>query len=191
MNTLTTAASQCYGKNVTAKGLQNIINSGHLSVLEHCVASFEVKCSVRVLGQLTRHRHLNFTVKSTRGADFGFDDIMVPEELDGEDNAFWRERYDMTTAYLINEYKQAQTDGISKQTAAYLLPQGLLTKMVVTGNFRAWFEYLPKRQCKRALPEHYELAEDIGIILATEIPEVFNRNFMKCGDCTESGCDFK
>ena len=35
--------------------------------------------------------------------------------------------------------------GAAEQDAAYWLPQGAMTDIVVTGNFRAWYEYLPKR----------------------------------------------
>lgn len=67
MALLECACKQPYGKDVTEKSIKKIIESGHLSVLEHCYASFLVTCSVRVLGQLTRHRHLSFTCKSARG----------------------------------------------------------------------------------------------------------------------------
>ena len=127
---LLTACSKPYGNNVTMKGLESIIKSGHLSVLEHCYASFDVTCSCRVLGQITRHN------------------------------------------------------------LAYLLPQGTMTNMVVTGNFRAWYEYLPKRLCKRAMPEHRKVAEAIQESLAIYVPEVFDRNFLNCENCTEKGCDF-
>ena len=51
------ACSKPYGKDVSLKGLKHIIEAGHLSVLEHCYASCEVKCSVRVLGQLPQRGH--------------------------------------------------------------------------------------------------------------------------------------
>ena len=43
MELLKTACSQPYGKDVTDKSVKKIIESGHLSVLEHCYASFLVK----------------------------------------------------------------------------------------------------------------------------------------------------
>lgn len=76
MELLKAACGKPYGNDVSEKGIKAIIESGHLSVLEHCYASFEVNCSVRVLGQLTRHRHLSFTVKSARGSKF--DALLVP-----------------------------------------------------------------------------------------------------------------
>lgn len=185
MEVLKTACSQPYGKDVTEKSIKKIIESGHLSVLEHCYASFLVKCSVRVLGQLTRHRHLSFTCKSARGSKF--DTLEIPHC----DFATDVDTLDYLSKVALNPYKLALEQGIKEEAAAYLLPQGACTSIVVTGNFRAWFEYLPKRLCKRAMPEHRELADKIHKELATAVPEIFDRGFMNCANCTERSCDFK
>lgn len=181
MELLKTACSKPYGNDVSNKGIQHIINSGHLSVLEHCYASFEVECSVRVLGQLTRHRHLSFTCKSARGSTFN------TMEFPPTSPAVLRE---LSSAALV-PYNSALEAGVKEEDAAYLLPQGARTSIVVTGNFRAWYEYLPKRLCKRAMPEHRELAELIHQELAKAAPEIFDRTFLNCSNCTESSCEFK
>lgn len=181
MELLKLACSKPYGNDVSDKGIQHIINSGHLSVLEHCYASFEVECSVRVLGQLTRHRHMSFTCKSARGSKF---DVL---ELPHGDFAVFK---DLSGVVMI-PYQKALEEGVPEQDAAYLLPQGVRTSIVVTGNFRAWFEYLPKRLCRRAMPEHRELAEQIHKELAKAVPEVFDRGFMNCLNCNERSCEFK
>ena len=181
MELLKLACSKPYGNDVSDKGIQHIIDSGHLSVLEHCYASFEVECSVRVLGQLTRHRHLSFTCKSARGSKF---DVL---ELPHGDFAVFK---DLSGVVMI-PYQKALEEGVPEQDAAYLLPQGVRTSIVVTGNFRAWFEYLPKRLCRRAMPEHRELAEQIHKELAKAVPEVFDRGFMNCLNCNERSCEFK
>lgn len=181
MELLKLACSKPYGNDVSDKGIQHIINSGHLSVLEHCYASFEVECSVRVLGQLTRHRHLSFTCKSARGSKF---DVL---ELPHGDFAVFK---DLSGVAMI-PYQKALEEGVPEQDAAYLLPQGVRTSIVVTGNFRAWFEYLPKRLCRRAMPEHRELAKQIHKELAKAVPEVFDRGFMNCLNCNERSCEFK
>jgi thymidylate synthase (FAD) len=181
MELLKTACSQPYGKDVSDVGVGNIIKSGHLSVLEHCYASFLVKCSARVLGQLTRHRHLSFTVKSARGSVFN--------EMEMPQNGYVFFTSAASDALMI-PYKKAIENGVPEQDAAYLLPQGIQTSLVVTGNFRAWYEYLPKRMCKRAMPEHRELAQIIQKRLADAAPEIFDRNFMNCADCKEQSCTF-
>lgn len=185
MELLKTACSKPYGKDVSEKGIQSIINSGHLSILEHCYASFEVECSVRVLGQLTRHRHLSFTCKSARGSIF---DTLETPHFDFKTDAA---TYDYLKSIALEPYKLALEAGMKEEAAAYLLPQGIRTSIVVTGNFRAWFEYLPKRLCKRAMPEHRELASKIQQALAEAAPEIFKRKFMNCDNCTESSCEFK
>ncbi len=194
------ACSKPYGRNVSMKTINDhIIAAGHLSVLEHCYASFEVECSVAVLGQLTRHRHLSFTCQSARGCEF--DEMVLPAFIFEE----VKRRYDkdVTEAEkeemrkeaaqeLLAPYKEALAEGFPQQDARYFLPQGIKTKIVVTGNFRAWYEYLPKRLCKRAMPEHRELAEAILEELKKAAPEIFDRNFMNCGvSCKEKGCAFK
>lgn len=173
------ACSKPYGKSISDKALDNIIKSGHLSVLEHATASFEIKCSQRVLGQITRHRHLSFTCKSARGSQFTH--WVDPKTL---------EAVEMDREYQCRAYNSVK-DLLSEEEAAYSLPQGVETEFVVTGNFRAWFEYLPKRLCKRAMPEHRIIAEAIRAILASHCPLVFNRNFMNCNNCNERSCSFK
>lgn len=181
MELLKTACSQPYGKDVTDKSVKKIIESGHLSVLEHCYASFLVKCSVRVLGQLTRHRHLSFTVKSARGSQF---DTFV--------NPITFERGPLDDVSAGIDYVNAIVfENATEEQAAYYLPQGVETSMVVTGNFRAWYEYLPKRVCRRAMPEHRKLAELIHQELAKAAPEIFDRTFLNCINCIESSCEFK
>ena len=185
MELLKAACGKPYGNEVSEKGIKAIIKSGHLSVLEHCYASFEVKCSVRVLGQLTRHRHLSFTVKSARGSKF--DKLVIPYGMLGK----LKDNGALIVDAAFEAYNTALQNGVSEQDAAYLLPQGVETEMVVTGNFRAWFEYLPKRLCKRAMPEHNRVAARILELLQDNAPEVFERNFLNCANCKEKSCDFK
>ena len=46
---LKTAAGECYQKEATDKVIDHIVKAGHLSVLEHCYANFEVTCSITTL----------------------------------------------------------------------------------------------------------------------------------------------
>ena len=54
---LKTAAGECYQKEATDKVIDHIVKAGHLSVLEHCYATFEVTCSITTLMQLTFEFH--------------------------------------------------------------------------------------------------------------------------------------
>lgn len=177
MEVLKTAAGMCYQKDATDAVLKHIIDAGHLSVLEHCYATFKVKCSIVTLMQLTRHRHLSFTCQSSRVTKLK--SFYVPDN-DMDDY--------LEESMMI--YKQCIRDGHSREEAAYTLPKGAEYNLVVTGNFRAWFEYLPKRLCKRASKEHQELAHLIADQLYLKCPEVFGEVNLNCEHCKEKGCSF-
>ena len=179
MEILKIAAGQCYQKEANDKVIEHIVEAGHLSVLEHCYATFEVTCSLAVLLQLTRHRHLSFTVQSSRGSELtGF--------------------YECGNEYVdnLNEiamacyHKVSQVKSAPQEVLQYMLPKAVEYKMVITGNFRAWFEYLPKRLCKRASKEHRDLAMHILQILHLICPEVFLKCRTPCATCKEKGCSF-
>lgn len=186
MKILLGAIAQCHGKPANARVLESVIQSNHLSILEHVSATFEIQCSLAVLGQITRHRHLSFTVKSTRVAEF--DDYYVPEDILGTANGYY---FGKSMEYAMGEYRGLIELGVSRESAAYLLPKATMTSMYVSGNLRAWFEYLPHRLCSRALPEHSVIAERIASELILAIPEIFNRELKRCNrGCTEKSCKF-
>nr|DAS17511.1 MAG TPA: Thymidylate synthase complementing protein [Caudoviricetes sp.] len=178
MTLLKTAASQCYQKEATDATIKHIIEAGHLSVLEHAYASFSVECSLTVLLQLTRHRHLSFTVQSSRGtllSDLTETGILMADRQNKE---------------TLRLYHTLADEGYRKDELAYMLPKGIKYRLIVTGNFRAWYEYLPKRLCKRATREHRELAESIHSRLCVLCPEVFVRVHKPCDTCKERSCAF-
>ena len=186
MDIILGAISQCHGKPASPKVLESVISSGHLSVLEHAMATFEIQCSLAVLGQITRHRHLSPTVKSTRVAEFG--EFYVPGDVGGTVNGYY---FGKSMEYSMCEYRDLIARGVSRESAAYLLPKATMTSMYVSGNLRAWLEYLPHRLCSRALPEHRLIAERIASELTLAIPEVFNRELKRCNrGCVEKSCKF-
>ena len=180
MSLLKRAAGQCYQKEASDAVIQHIIKAGHLSVLEHCYATFEVTCSITTLLQLTRHRHFSFTVQSSRGSE-----LMSVYET-GDD------LIDHMTEYMMEVYHDKVAEGDrKKEDLAYMLPKAAEYKLIITGNFRAWFEYLPKRLCKRASKEHQELAQKIYQELVMACPQVFGNVKPNCKSCKEKGCSYE
>lgn len=178
MTLLKHAASQCYQKEATDATIKHILDAGHLSVLEHAYASFEITCSLTVLLQLTRHRHLSFTVQSSRGTLLS--DLYETGLL----------QLDNQNKRTLQLYHSLADEGYQKDYLAYILPKGITYRLVVTGNFRAWYEYLPKRLCMRATAEHRVLAEMLHNRLCLLCPEVFVRVRRPCDTCTERSCAF-
>ena len=79
---------------------------------------------------------------------------------------------------------------VSKEDIAYILPKGAVYELFITGNLRAWYEYLPKRMCKRAQKEHREIAMQIKEMLAKVYPNIFEGVTAPCDHCKEEGCSF-
>lgn len=180
MTLLKRAAGKCYQKEASDAVIRHIIKAGHLSVLEHCYATFEVTCSITTLLQLTRHRHFSPTVQSSRGSEltsvYNTGDLLI----------------DHMTNYMMTIYhNNVQSGAYKKEDLAYMLPKAAEYKLIITGNFRAWFEYLPKRLCKRASKEHRELAQQIYQALVAACPQVFGNVKPNCKSCNEKRCSFE
>jgi thymidylate synthase (FAD) len=134
--------------------LKNILNQGHFSVLEHSSVSFLVRgVSRALLAELTRHRHLSFSVVSQRYVDYSDTKPVLPPAIEA-DSAGWC-RSDLEHAY--DEAIQAYNDIVealmekglkrkqAREAARAVLPNAAPVDMVVTGNLRAWRDVLGKR----------------------------------------------
>lgn len=188
------AMSKCYSSNTTEKSLINACKAGHLSLLEHAYATFDIEMSQKCLAQITRHRQLSFTVKSTRGTDFSDGGYFDSQEHDWGDIPHHTVVADCINKIIekqIQEYQLLIQDGIPYQIAAYVLPLATNVTMTVTGNLRAWLEYLPKRLCKRASREHQAIAREIFRQLNKAYPNLFTLEILgMCEGCKETSCDF-
>lgn len=168
------AAAVCHNKKdkVSLVMLKKIIEAGHLSILEHISCTFMLTCSRKVLAQITRHRHLSFTVQSSRVS-----------ELNAVYEPFKKDPF---AHKLMDVYHHLA--GQDTELASYFMPEMAMCCMVVTGNLRTWLEMLPKRLCKRALPEFRDIAKEIASILMDTYP--FLNITAPCKYCNEWGCDF-
>lgn len=182
MELLKRVIAVCHNKETVSDNVvQHVIDSGHLSVLEHLSATFEINISRKVLAEITRHRMLSFTVQSSRACRLTekYDDFKHPMVRQGIENA-------------MSAYRQALACDVPYDEASYLLPEGAMCRIFVTGNFRAFLEFLPKRTCRRAVKEFQSVAKQMWYQLSAVAPEIFTKErMMNCKKCTEKGCDFK
>jgi thymidylate synthase (FAD) len=132
--------------------LANILRQGHYSVLEHSSVTFLVRgVSRALLAELTRHRHLSFSVVSQRYVNYAGTDPVIPPALADRPQA----RYILETAYLdaLADYEnlthRLEAQGLkrkeAREAARAVLPNAAPVDMVVTGNLRAWRDVLGKR----------------------------------------------
>lgn len=132
--------------------LKNIIDQGHFSVLEHSSVSFLVRgVSRALLAELTRHRHLSFSVVSQRYVDYSETEPVIPPAVDksslaadGIENA-----YQYALAVYEDLVEHLQEKGFkrkqAREAARAVLPNAAPVDMVVTGNLRALRDMLQKR----------------------------------------------
>jgi thymidylate synthase (FAD) len=131
--------------------LKNILGQGHYSVLEHSSVTFLVRgVSRALLTELTRHRHLSFSVVSQRYVRYDDTEPVIPPAAEGTPaETAIKNAYAGTLRvyeYLVEDltargFKRKE----AREAARSVLPNAAPVDMVVTGNLRAWRDVLGKR----------------------------------------------
>lgn len=162
-------------KTATNQGyLKNIIEKQHFSVLEHASVSFYIEdVSIALTRELIRHRHFSFSEMSTRYVDM--DDYSYAK------SAYRPAHYNMPNRLVHTRYQSViedmEGDGYTgkslRELARYVIPLGWETKIVVTGNHRAWREVIQKRNNPHAFAEFQELAKELLRQLKTIAPNTY------------------
>src|SRR3954463_6410593 len=144
--------------------LAHIIEVGHLSVLEHGSVTFYLTGISRSLThELIRHRHFSYSQLSQRYVPERDAAMVEPDVIasDPELHAKFVAATEATlTAYaeLLTglEAKFADVESPTarrkqaRQAARAILPNATETRIVVTGNYRAWRHFIAKRANEHA-----------------------------------------
>lgn len=148
--------------------IANILDHQHYSVLEHASVTFYLQgVSRALLAELTRHRHLSFSVLSQRFVDESDAEFVIPPALRDDDlaHAFLNEFAETTSNAYLRLVERLTEKGLprkqAREAARCVLPNMTETKIVVTGNHRAWREVIAKRNNPHADAEIHELAEEL------------------------------
>lgn len=173
--------------------VKNCLSVGHYSVLEHASITFNVGGFPHdVVSQITRHRHLSFSVQSGRYTSKRFseysDNDLVIEDLvyirpvgvysDREAPLYnfteeWRNQHLSRAMREVYEYGVDLERGMAPEHGRQLLPYGVRQNFVVTGNLRAWFHFLQLRDKKDSQLEIQALAVLVGEHIKMWAPEVY------------------
>lgn len=149
--------------------LANILRQGHESVLEHASATFYIEGVSRALThELIRHRHLSYSQLSQRFVNEGDSSVVYPPAVQGDPEAervlrnvdqYTKEAYEILVKHLqqTKGYPRKQ----AREAARAALPNMTETKIVVTGNHRAWRDVLKKRNTDAADAEIREVSQMI------------------------------
>lgn len=174
------------GRN-NAEYIANIIEMAHFSVLEHATATFWITGISRSCShELVRHRMLSFSQESQRYVSAEELRFVVPPAVIGDRMAEENFLSDLTVAmgrygWMLDllEHKYAGIEDrterrkVIREAARSLLPNAAETRMVVTGNLRAWRHVLHMRGAAGAEREIRRLAVVLCELLKEAFPAVF------------------
>ncbi len=140
------------------KVLTTILESGHLSTLEHASYTFAIDGVSRALThQLVRHRLASFNQQSQRYVKFS-DGLETIKPLSIAENEEANQLFDEMVSKTVEAYQAFLDAGIPAEDARYILPNAAETKIVVTMNIRELLHFFSLRCCNRAQWEIRELA---------------------------------
>ncbi|MGI9460856.1 MAG: FAD-dependent thymidylate synthase [Pirellulales bacterium] len=171
---------------------------GHWSVFEQGALTMEVVTPLAISIQLLRHRSFCFQQFSGRYQDqralmemtHGLEAVgdlfylppvlrtqdpknrqnSIPQELGKETSVMWGA---MEDAYVQakKSYDKLIEHGVAKEVARFVLPQGVYTRLYVTGNARSFIHYCNVRDdAGVAQFEHVELAQAIRTVFTEQCP---------------------
>ena len=190
----------------TAEKLVNyLVKHKHWSPLEMANCVVEVEVPRDIARQLLRHRSFSFQEFSQRYADVAAlgDSFVIREarmqdtknrqnslKIDStiysiNDNGdetsitiqdWWEKEQQYILNIIKNSYKRAIDQGIAKECARVILPEGLtMSRLYVNGTIRSWCHYLDVRTEEGVTQlEHVELARLIAQAITEAFPQITN-----------------
>ena len=173
--------------------IKYLIKHKHWSPLEMVSACIEVETTRDIARQLLRHRSFSFQEFSQRYADptAELDDAFVLREarlqdtknrqnsveLDMSDEkqkllAYDWERAQKRVLYAVKkEYEWAIKNGIAKEQARAVLPEGLtVSRLYMNGTLRSWIHFIELRSANGTQKEHQEVARECAKVIAEVFP---------------------
>jgi thymidylate synthase (FAD) len=190
------AARTCYKSENLIKSenteafIRKILDSEHLSVIEHCYMRVRFITERGVTHELVRHRLFSFSQESTRYCNYSKDKFgneltfILPvrfkefyKKINVQDNNMSSKFYNWYDSCVEaeNRYFNALKLGDSPQEARDILPHSIKTEIIVTGNFREWLHFFKLRTTSKAHPQIRELAANLLNEVKTKVPIIFER----------------
>ena len=173
------------------KLIRYLIKHQHWSPLEMVSACLEIEVTRDIARQILRHRSFSFQEFSQRYAvaDLGWElketrlqdtknrqnsieiagDNLIEQNLMEQ----WRWKQESVIASAQSSYEWAIKNGIAKEQARAVLPEGLtLSRLYMQGTLRSWLHYIELRSGPETQKEHREVAVSCAKALESIFPMV-------------------
>lgn len=170
------------------KLISYLMGHKHWSPFEMACACIEINTTRDIARQILRHRSFHFQEFSQRYANINSAKPIYREARlsdpknrqnsikfkGGQLHGDWADSQEHVFLTALKHYNLAIEQGIAKEVARALLPEGLTpTKMYMQGTIRDWLHYISIRTGVETQYEHRVIAEEIRAILEQACPQIF------------------
>ncbi len=168
------------------KLIRYLIKHAHWSPLEMVSMCLEIETTRDIARQMLRHRSFSFQEFSQRYADptkeldFVIREARLQDEknrqnsIETEDNLLqieWERAQKRVLFAAKREYEWAIKNGIAKEQARAVLPEGLtVSRLYMNGTLRSWIHYIQLRSANGTQKEHMEIARKCAEVIAKVFP---------------------
>lgn len=182
-----------FNTETSEKLIKYLVKHQHWSPLEMVSACIEVVTTRDIARQILRHRSFSFQEFSQRYADptAELSEAFVLREARFQDtknrqNSIDADMTDETQRMLAieweraqkrvlfaveKEYKWAIANGIAKEQARAVLPEGLtVSRMYMNGTLRSWIHFITVRSGNGTQKEHMLIAREVAKVIAEIFP---------------------
>jgi thymidylate synthase (FAD) len=173
-------------KETADKLIKYLIENSHFSPFEMANVCLEIETTRDIARQILRHRSFSFQEFSQRYADpvkdldFEYRDCRL-QDLKNRQNSIEGADSDLQYAWYVAQreliekaretYKWAIDNGIAKEVARAVLPEGLTkSRMYMNGTLRSWIHYIELRCANGTQKEHMEIAKACAEVIAKIFP---------------------
>jgi thymidylate synthase (FAD) len=171
-----------------SKLLSYCIKHNHWSVFEQSTMTLEIETNRGIAAQILRHRSFTFQEFSQRYADANLltQEIPTPElrkqdtknrqnstdDFDPELKRSFERRIKHVFADIMDLYDDMLNAGVAKESARFVLPLAVPTRIYMTGSCRSWIHYINLRSAHGTQKEHMEIAEAAKRVFICQFPNV-------------------
>ena len=173
-------------KDTSEKLIRYLVKNQHWSPLEMVSMCLEIETTRDIARQILRHRSFSFQEFSQRYADPTQELDFVLREARLQDTKNRQNSIEVDDQLLQNEWYRAQqrviyaakreyewaiANGIAKEQARAVLPEGLtVSRLYMNGTLRSWVHYIQLRSENGTQKEHREIALKCAEVIAKVFP---------------------
>ncbi|QMP83827.1 MAG: thymidylate synthase (FAD) [Caudoviricetes sp.] len=169
--------------------LKYLVKNKHWSPFEMVHVVMEINTTRDIARQILRHRSFSFQEFSQRYAEVDDKSFTIKEarlqDAKNRQNSIetssaltqeiWEQYQEHTKNAAIAAYKWAINNGLAKEVARSVLPEGITnSRLYMSGTLRSWIHYCDLRMGNGTQKEHRLIANECWDVIVKEFPSLKN-----------------